>query len=170
MPWLNAVVAGRAPAPRWQLLARWWQPALEAAAEAEEPAVEAAWGFTVAPVSKPSPRSSCVGPLTSRRSRMRRRAVLAATAVLAAVVGCEAGVHEPTIGGKPNAAASKYIKEASDADFESIVAAHPDGLFAEFYAPWGGHCKQLAPVFEEVAEKLSKKKFADPPIPCVKVR
>jgi thiol:disulfide interchange protein len=97
-------------------------------------------------------------------------AALGALAVLAAFIGCEAGIHEPTIGGKAKTAESKFIKEASDADFESIVAAHPDGIFAEFYAPWCGHCKQLAPVFEEVAEKLLKKKIADPPIPCLKVR
>lgn len=103
----------------------------------------------------------------ARRSLMRLNTAVVA---LAAVVGCEAGVHEPTIGGKDRTSESKFIKEASDADFESLIAAHPDGIFAEFYAPWCGHCKQLAPVFEEVAEKLLKKKFADPPIPCVKVR
>ena len=55
-----------------------------------------------------------------------------------------------------------------DKNFDQFLKETPLTI-VEFYAPWCGHCKQLAPVFEEVAEKLQKKKIADPPIPCVKV-
>ena len=95
------------------------------------------------------------------------RSAVAALALHA--IGCQAGIHEPTIGGKEKAAVSKFVTDAGDEDFAALIAKHPEGIFAEFYAPWCGHCKQLAPVYEKVAEKLLKKKIADPPIPCVKV-
>ncbi|RCN48696.1 protein disulfide-isomerase domain protein [Ancylostoma caninum] len=47
-----------------------------------------------------------------------------------------------------------------DKDFDDFVKTHPTFL-AKFYAPWCGHCKQLAPIYDKVAEKVS--------IPLVKV-
>lgn len=38
------------------------------------------------------------------------------------------------------------------ANFDSIAMDETKGVLVEFYAPWCGHCKSLAPVYEQLAE------------------
>ncbi|TGZ76966.1 protein disulfide isomerase [Ascodesmis nigricans] len=62
----------------------------------------------------------------------------------------------------PKEAASDVHALKTD-NFEAFVNEHPLVL-AEFYAPWCGHCKALAPEYEDAATKLKEKS-----IPLVKV-
>lgn len=41
-------------------------------------------------------------------------------------------------------------------NFNEVVNDESKDVLIEFYAPWCGHCKTLAPVYEEVAQKLKK--------------
>ena len=66
-----------------------------------------------------------------------------------------------------------YAADAADAEsdvislntdtFESFMTEH-DLVLAEFFAPWCGHCKALAPEYEVAATELKEKN-----IPLVKV-
>lgn len=47
------------------------------------------------------------------------------------------------------------VAQLDDSNFDSVAGAAPLMLI-EFYAPWCGHCKRLAPEYEKAAEKLAK--------------
>lgn len=52
--------------------------------------------------------------------------------------------------------AADDVLEVTDANF-AAVKARESPLFLEFYAPWCGHCKQLAPKWKNVASELRGK-------------
>uniref|UniRef100_A0A915DI42 Protein disulfide-isomerase n=1 Tax=Ditylenchus dipsaci TaxID=166011 RepID=A0A915DI42_9BILA len=61
--------------------------------------------------------------------------------------------------------AGSDVLEYGDSNFDTEIQQH-DMALAEFYAPWCGHCKKLAPEYEKAATKL---KANDPPIALIKV-
>lgn len=46
------------------------------------------------------------------------------------------------------------VKVAVAKNFDEVVNKNGKDTLIEFYAPWCGHCKKLAPVFDELGEKM----------------
>jgi len=59
--------------------------------------------------------------------------------------------------GKKTGLSVKYRKvqaslDADETNFDKLVLDSSKDVFVEFYAPWCGHCKQLAPAYESFAK------------------
>lgn len=46
------------------------------------------------------------------------------------------------------------VKIVVGKNFDEIVLNNENDVLVEFYAPWCGHCKQLAPIYDELAAKI----------------
>ncbi|KAJ8940157.1 hypothetical protein NQ314_010828 [Rhamnusium bicolor] len=52
------------------------------------------------------------------------------------------------------------VKVAVAKNFDEVVVNNGKDTLIEFYAPWCGHCKKLAPAYDELAEKLKNEDIA----------
>ncbi|KAI8914957.1 thioredoxin-like protein [Powellomyces hirtus] len=60
-------------------------------------------------------------------------------------VGVRARVHKP----------QTFVEVLSAANFDEVVKNPKNNVLVEFYAPWCGHCKNLAPIYEKVAKDFA---------------
>jgi protein disulfide-isomerase A1 len=62
--------------------------------------------------------------------------------------------------------AASDVISLTASNFESVVSAEPL-ILVEFFAPWCGHCKALAPHYEEAATALKEKNIKLAKVDCV---
>lgn len=68
----------------------------------------------------------------------------------------EADALEPYLKSEPIPESnSGNVKVGVARNFDEIVTNNDKDTLIEFYAPWCGHCKKLAPVFDELGDKLA---------------
>ncbi|CAP30096.1 Protein CBR-PDI-3 [Caenorhabditis briggsae] len=67
-----------------------------------------------------------------------------------------AGNAEPYMKSEPIPDEQGDVKVAVGKNFKQLIMDADKDVLIEFYAPWCGHCKSLAPKYEELAQKLNK--------------
>lgn len=67
------------------------------------------------------------------------------------------GGGKSSSGSKSGSKDSKDVIELTDDNFDKLVLDSEDMWLVEFYAPWCGHCKNLAPQWASAASELKGK-------------
>lgn len=52
---------------------------------------------------------------------------------------------------------SEFVMEVNDSNFDSEVIKSSTPVFVDFWAPWCGPCRMVAPVVEELAKEMAGK-------------
>ena len=55
---------------------------------------------------------------------------------------------------------SDFVVDLTDYNFGTFLEDHPSA-FVQFYAPWCGHCRKLAPTWDDLAKELQEPGFPD---------
>ncbi|KAJ5475039.1 Protein disulfide-isomerase [Penicillium diatomitis] len=89
------------------------------------------------------------------------------TPLLLSLLGASAAVSasEPAAAAAAEAAADSNVHVLTADNFNDFVKEH-ELVLAEFYAPWCGHCKALAPKYEEAATELKGKNIPLAKVDC----
>uniref|UniRef100_T1JB37 Protein disulfide-isomerase A6 homolog n=1 Tax=Strigamia maritima TaxID=126957 RepID=T1JB37_STRMM len=101
-------------------------------------------------------------PLDFNGARNADAFVEAAFKALRNLVDARIGKKGGSSGSKPRSSSGeggdgKDVIELTDGNFEETVLESEDMWLVEFYAPWCGHCKNLAPQWESAASQLKGK-------------
>jgi len=78
---------------------------------------------------------------------------ITAESIKAFVNGVEDGSIKRHLKSEDVPAEQGAVKYIVGKNFEEIVYDETKNVFVEFYAPWCGHCKSLAPIWDELGEK-----------------
>ena len=67
----------------------------------------------------------------------------------------EAGNLEAYLKSEPIPDQTGPVKVAVAKNFDELVNKNTKDVLIEFYAPWCGHCKKLAPIYDQLGEKMA---------------